>query len=141
MRARTECATFSHTCGNICVKYSAILQGSRVPAAHCVAFLWKVCLVALFQHRLGVLGRTLRKAMQAHFVTVVKKTNKNMSTCWSSTSSTTSALTSFDFSSILTALTCSVTSSIGSVPLNLCGGNEEQIRLLTIESFGSLVEK
>lgn len=37
-----------------------------------------------------------------------------------STSSTTSVFTSLGFSSILTALTCSVTSSTGSVPLNLC---------------------
>lgn len=36
------------------------------------------------------------------------------------TSSTTSVLTSLGLSSTFTALTCSVTSSTGSVPLNLC---------------------
>lgn len=51
--------------------------------------------------------------------------HRQKSTSWSCTSSTTS-LTSLGFSSILTALTCSVTSSIGSVPLNRCKWHKEK---------------
>lgn len=54
------------------------------------------------------------------------------------TSSTTSALTSLAFSSILTALTCSVTSSTGSVPLNLC---RTQIETLNSGSWSHQLER
>lgn len=51
-----------HTCGDIGVKDSPVLQGTSVPAAHSFAFLRKVYLVTFLQYRLGVLGRTLWKA-------------------------------------------------------------------------------
>lgn len=57
-------AGFIMTCGDIGVKHSPVLQGPSVPAAHSVAFLWKVGLVAFFQHRLGVLGWTLRRMQE-----------------------------------------------------------------------------
>lgn len=39
-----------HTCGDIGVENGPILQGTGVPAAHILAFLWKVFLVAFLQH-------------------------------------------------------------------------------------------
>lgn len=52
-----------HTCRNVGVKYSAVLQGTCVPTAHSIALLWKVCLVSFFQHSLFKFGRTLKNPM------------------------------------------------------------------------------
>ena len=52
------------TCGDVCVEDGAVHQGPRIPAAHVFTLLGEVCFVAFLQHRLEVLGWTLRKAKQ-----------------------------------------------------------------------------
>lgn len=59
-RATFRGAHSRRTCGNIGVEDGSVLQGAGVPAAHVVPFLWKVLLVSFLQHRLEVLGWTLR---------------------------------------------------------------------------------
>lgn len=108
------------TCRNVGVEHRPVLQGTSVPAAHGVAFLWKVGFVAFLQHGLCVLRGTLRKEMQTCFILSLCVKPKWELVNQSRTSSTASVFTSLGLSSILTSFTCSVTSSTGSVPLNLC---------------------
>lgn len=63
-RQETKTSGSVLTCRDIGVKHGAVLQGPSVPAAHSVSFLWEICLVALLQHGLGVLGWTLWRSQQ-----------------------------------------------------------------------------
>lgn len=58
-RGLTERRQMEATCDDVGVKHGSILQGASVPAAHSVAFLGEVCLIAFLQDGLGVLGWTL----------------------------------------------------------------------------------